>query len=223
MKNIKNKFSKIYFTILELLIVIAVMVILAGLLLPALNKAKEQVRRISCTNNLSQIGNGFLSYTLDNYDHMPPYRDYGDSEKYWFGGRPSSGLIAEYLGKNDAYGIGFIGMNVGKMRRDKFACLSEPAPSGNTQIYTYGYNQSVYKTSKKITIFPNPSITCLLTETLNTISCYYTTSGYYPMKFRHANGANVLFCDSHVSWEKMIEIPDQTIDTTAASNPFWRP
>ena len=63
--------QKGHFTLIELLVVIAIIAILAAMLLPALSKARDKARAISCVSNFKQIMTGWEMYLGDNAETYP--------------------------------------------------------------------------------------------------------------------------------------------------------
>ncbi|MBP5640346.1 MAG: prepilin-type N-terminal cleavage/methylation domain-containing protein [Victivallales bacterium] len=87
------------FTLIELLVVIAIISILAAMLLPALSKAREKARMITCVNQLKHFGIQLTLYCDDNNEHFPnAYAPSGDYAYYGARIKEASGNGYKNLG-----------------------------------------------------------------------------------------------------------------------------
>ena len=221
----QNSKLKTGFTLIELLVVIAIIAILAGLLLPALARSKESAHRIKCVSNLRQLAFAAQMYCDDNSGDCFRYNSGATNggQLYWFGWLgageegerafdPTTGALWKYLQGH--------GVETCPSLNDALASFKLKA---TTKTYGYGVNLSLaaapgqppvtlarvtrtsatvfFADAAQVNIFQgNASPENPLLEEFFYV---HTNRSEATAHFRHAQKANVAFCDGHVATEKM--------------------
>jgi len=204
------------------LVVIGVIAILAALLLPALNGARDKAHTITCASNLKQIGQATLSYASD-YLGWEPKSD--STANGLFNYPAEKGCLADYLGVPQNYIWPSPDVNVAppisrcpKGGRDGTTTPSRPSGASISSNFSYFLNaylgarqHPTLDLDQNIFKVPNPSGRLLAADSgidnwQNTTNMY-GISGRVDMALRHNKGANVVFVDDHIEWRSFYQIP----------------
>jgi len=214
--------KRINFTLIELLVVIAVIAILASLLLPALNKARDRAKAISCMNNQKQIGISFITYEGDFNDSLPPYyySDGAGAYKFW----PAILVVETRLPPKMFWCPSMTGSDM-ESAFTGYATLGWTLKDSNdwSAIFRYpcyGMNWAFRETSgTHLLSVPKVSRIKSMSQTALTMdvyardyinrgrfclpSVYASSTQWAAVDTRHSKGTNILFLDGHTEYAKI--------------------
>ena len=217
--------GRLAFTLIELLAVIAVVALLAGLVLPALGRSKVSAQRIRCFANLRQLGLAAQMYWDENNGNAFRFRGVATNggDLYWFGwlarGRegkrafdPTFGALFPYLG----------GRGVEICPALNYS-LREFKLKASGAGYGYGYalclSAPIDQPPVKVGKIARPTETAVFADAaqVNTFQApaspdhpmleefYFVSTNEATAHFRHSQRASVAFCDGHVAPERPVE------------------
>lgn len=193
------------FTLMELLIVIAIVGILAAMLFPAINFVREKARKDECLNNLRQWGVAMQGY-LD--EHRGVFPTYGSSA----GGKPTLqegsawyNVLPPYIGVEPLKEMRGKLPHPGNGIKSVFLCPSEPSgldgndPAQNMSYFSsYTLNSWVNKNKRlRLAQIKNPAEFVIFAETGDGQATGINLSLLHENAFRHSRSFNVCFADGH--------------------------
>lgn len=192
------KATNIFFTLIELLMVIAIIALLATMLLPALQKSKGKAKDIKCANNLKQLGT-ISSLYIGDWNNLPAF---------WDGSKTWTNLFAD---------LGYIKWvragNVNTVYSDaRWIYCPSYMPDGmldsngapNSFSYAYGMNAAKTGNLSSVTspseynIYADTILTAASTSYLFQYYHYYISAADQKVHLRHSKRANFWFLDGHV-------------------------
>jgi prepilin-type N-terminal cleavage/methylation domain-containing protein/prepilin-type processing-associated H-X9-DG protein len=229
------------FTLVELLVVIGIIAVLIAMLLPALNKARQQATRVSCASRLRQLGLMFQMYVQNNNGKLPFCNKDGvgtTNLSYSYGGDPDMMPSKQYLGyRADKIPAG---------KASLCQCPAQPDDNATYWYYGYAYNRYIFAYAPyetlRLSAHRHPWETALLLDKgygkvgaslgYPWVGQRFTTASetnadyiaYELAAIRHGGsgkgsnpgGLNVAYLDGHVAW-----FPDFTKLPTDVTDPFW--
>jgi len=211
------------FTLIELLVVIAIIAVLMAILMPALNRVKEQGKRATCLSNLKQLTLAWIMYADENNDNLVN----GDSGEYSIHSKETPWVLSDWgtgitvKEKERAIRNGALWPYTKELRLYKCPTVNKIVRSGNMEdiLRTYSVADSMNcknwpdmnaKMIKKRIDIKNPAYMIVFVDdggtnpsALGGWTVYVTEERWWdPPPVRHGDGTNFSFADGHSDYHK---------------------